>query len=97
MIRHTVVFKLKYPAGSPEETKFLKAASKLSSIPGVHQFECLRQTSKKSDFDFGISMEFSTLKTYEEYNNNPDHISFVKTFWLRDVSNYLEIDFEPLK
>lgn len=97
MIRHTVVFKLKYPKGSPEEKEFLNASVKLSSIPGVHHFECLRQTSKKNNFEYGISMEFDTFKAYEEYNQHPDHIAFVNTFWIRDVDDFLEIDYEPIK
>ncbi len=47
MVRHTVVFKLKFARGSPEETEFLQAAAKLSALPGVLHFESLRQTSKK--------------------------------------------------
>lgn len=97
MIRHTVVFKLKYPKGSPEEKEFLNAALMLSSIPGVRHFECLRQTSKKNNFEYGITMEFDTVKAYEEYNQHPDHIAFVNTFWIRDVDDFLEIDYEPIK
>ncbi len=97
MIRHTVVFKLKYPQGSPQEKEFLDAALNLSSIPGIHHFECLHQVSKKNSFTFGISMEFDTKKAYEEYNQHPDHIAFVKTFWIRDVEDFLEIDYEPIK
>jgi glyoxylate carboligase len=97
MIRHTVVFRLKYPHGAPEEKEFLKAAMKLSSITGIQHFECLRQTSKKNNFDYGISMEFDTIKDYEQYNQHPDHVAFVKTFWIKDVDDYLEIDYEPIK
>ena len=97
MIRHTVVLKLKYPKGSSEESEFLVAAAKLSTIPGVHKFESLRQTSKKNDFDFGLSMEFETLKAYEGYNQHPDHIKFVETYWLKYVEKFLEIDYEPIR
>jgi len=96
MIRHTIVFKLKYSTGSREESKFLNAAVKLSSIPGVHHFECLLQTSKKNNFEYGISMEFDTKEAYEDYNQHLDHVDFVETFWIRDVTDFLEIDFEPL-
>lgn len=96
MIRHTVVFKLKYLHGSPEETEFLNAAAKLSFIPGVHKFECLRQTSKKNNFDYGISMEFDTIQAYEVYNQHPDHTAFVNTYWMRDVVDFLELDYKPL-
>lgn len=96
MIRHTVVFKLKHLQGSSGESEFLNAVGKLSSIPGIHHFECLRQISMKNNFDYGISMEFDTKEAYEDYNQHPDHVDFVKTFWMRDVTNFLEIDFEPL-
>ena len=97
MIRHTVVFKLKHSKGSPEEKKFLNAAMKLSSIPGVQRFECLRQTSKQNNFDYGLSMEFETDKAYQAYNNHPDHVAFVQTFWIKNVEDFLEIDYKPLK
>lgn len=31
------------------------------------------------------------------YNQHPDHVAFVKTFWIRDVDEYLEIDYESIK
>ena len=97
MIRHTVVFKLKYPHHSPEEREFLHEASKLSSIPGVRNFESLRQIGKKNDFDYGLSMEFATMKAYEEYSQHPSHTEFVKTYWVKYVEKFLEIDYEPMR
>lgn len=97
MIRHTVVFKLIHPKDSPGEKAFLNAIMKLSAIPGVQNFECLRQISKKNNFDFGLSMEFQSIKAYEDYNQNPDHIAFVQTYWIKEVKDFMEIDFEPLK
>lgn len=96
MIRHTVVFKLKCPKGSGEENEFLMAAASLSSIPGVLNFESLRQISKKNDFDFGLSMEFVTLQAYNDYNKHPDHTRFVETYWVKYVDKFLEIDYEPI-
>jgi hypothetical protein len=97
MIRHTVVFKLIHPKDSPGEKAFLNAIMKLSSIPGVQNFECLRQISKKNNFDFGLSMDFQSIKAYEDYNQNPDHVAFVQTYWIKEVKDFMEIDFEPLK
>lgn len=97
MIRHTVVFRLKFPKGSPEEKKFVDAAGKLSAIRGVRNFECLRQTSKKNDFEYGLSMEFDTTKAYQEYNEHPDHTKFVQTYWGQYVDKFLEIDYEPME
>jgi heme-degrading monooxygenase HmoA len=96
MIQHTVVLKLKYPKKSREERAFLEAAAKLSSIPGVHNFQSLRQIGKKNYYDYGLSMEFDSMEAYEAYNRHPDHIKFVETFWAKYVEKFLEIDYEPL-
>lgn len=96
MIRHTVVFALVHAKNSHEEEAFLNAIMKLSTIPGVKKFECLRQISKKNKFDFGLSMEFQSPEEYEAYNQHPDHIGFVQTYWINEVKDFLEIDYEPL-
>lgn len=95
-VRHTVVFSLKHPKGSVEEKEFMEAAKKLSSIPGVLHFECLRQTSRKNNFDYGLSMEFETFNAYEAYQKNPAHDTFVQTYWVTNVKEFLEIDYEKL-
>ena len=38
MIRHTVVFRLKHPAGSAAEADFMRAIDGLQTIPGVEKF-----------------------------------------------------------
>ena len=96
MIRHTVVFKLMHTKNSPEEKVFLDAICKLSAIPGVENFELLRQISRKNNFDYGLSMEFATAKAYEDYNQHTDHVAFVQNIWKTEVSDFLEIDYEPL-
>lgn len=96
MIRHTVVFKLIHSKDSPEEKMFLDAICKLSAIPGVGNFELLRQISRKNNFDYGLSMEFNSVKAYEDYNQHPDHVAFVQKVWKTEVSDFLEIDYEPL-
>ncbi|MBU2906461.1 Dabb family protein [Arenibacter algicola] len=96
MIQHTVVLKLKYPKGSPEEKEFLSAAAKLALIPGVHNFQSLRQTGKKNDFDYCLSMEFDNMVAYEAYNTDPDHNRFVATYWAKYVEKFLELDYEPI-
>ena len=96
MIRHTVVFKLKHAAGSDQEKSFLDTAVKLADIPNVEKFECLRQVSKKNIYTFGLSMEFSSDENYQSYNTHPDHRNFVKTRWIPEVADFLEIDYEPL-
>ncbi len=96
MIRHTVTLKLKYPKGSKEEATFLKAAAELKAIPGVKKFEILKQVSTKSDYDYGLSMEFDTSEEYETYNKHPQHMAFVKTYWVANVDKFLELDYEVL-
>jgi len=89
-IRHTVVFRLK---SSTDERDFLAAASKLAALPGVEQFEILRETSPKNDYSFGISMEFADQAAYDGYNEHPDHVRFVESRWLVEVDEFLEIDY----
>ncbi|HTF29053.1 MAG TPA: Dabb family protein [Flavitalea sp.] len=96
MIRHTVVFKLKPSKDSKEELNFFVAARKLKSIPGVQNFECLKQISKKNKFEFGLSMEFTSRELYDNYSAHPEHIIFVKDYWLKDVEDFLEIDYVPM-
>lgn len=97
MIRHTVVFNLKHAAGSLQEKAFLRdARTALESIPGVENFEQLRQVSKKNDYAFGFSMEFADQDAYDGYNAHPRHVKFVRDRWEREVSRFLEIDYEPL-
>jgi hypothetical protein len=96
MIRHTVVFRLKHPAGSPQEAAFLAAATRLAEIPGVRKFEQLRQIGKKNDYAFGFSMEFADQAAYDGYNIHPDHVAFVRDRWAKEVEAFLEIDYTPL-
>jgi hypothetical protein len=95
LIRHTVVFKLKHAARSAEEAEFLQSAMVLQTIPGVRKFERLRQTSKKNEYDFGFSMEFDSPEAYELYNAHPAHVDFVQSRWVREVDQFMEIDYEP--
>jgi heme-degrading monooxygenase HmoA len=95
-IRHTVVFTLSHPERSPAESDFLATAGALSAIPGVEAFEVLRETSPKNAYRFGISMEFADRAAYEGYNEHPEHVRFVQERWLPEVTDFLEVDYEPL-
>jgi hypothetical protein len=95
-IRHTVVFTLAHPEGSPAEADFLTTAGALSAIPGVEAFQILRETSPKNAYRFGISMEFAGPEAYADYNEHPDHVRFVNERWLPEVSDFLEVDYETL-
>lgn len=96
MIRHTVTFRLKHAAGSIAERDFLLAACSLSSIPGVQKFECLRQTSPKNTFTFGLSMEFADAKAYALYSGHAEHEAFVQQRWIPEVEEFLELDYEVM-
>jgi hypothetical protein len=93
-IRHTVVFTLSHPEGSPAEADFLAAAGALAALPGVEAFQILRETSPKNAYRFGISMEFAGPAAYTAYNEHPDHARFVNERWLAEVSDFLEVDYE---
>jgi len=96
-VRHTVVFRLKHALGSAEEAAFLRDAQILTRIPGVESFEALRQTSSKSRYSFGFSMEFADAAAYQHYNTHPEHVRFVQERWLKEVEAFLEIDYEAMK
>jgi quinol monooxygenase YgiN len=96
MIRHTAVFRLKHAAGSAAEAAFLADIKKLHAIPGVEKFEVLRQVSPKSEFSFGISMEFADQAAYDRYNTHPDHTAFVQNIWIPQVAAFTEIDYVAL-
>ena len=96
MIRHTAVFRLNHAAGSPAEKDFLEALAKLKSIKGVEKFEVLRQVSPKSEFKFGVSMEFADQAAYDGYNIHPEHVAFVQGRWIPEVAAFTEIDYVAL-
>jgi len=95
-MKHSVIFRLKYPKGSAEEKSFFEASAKLAALPGVKNFEMLKQVNKKNKYDYGISMEFADNELFEAYNNHPAHQQFIKDYWLRVVEEFLEIDYETM-
>lgn len=96
MIRHSVAFTLHHERGSAAEADFLAAADVLATIPGVERFEKLRETSPKNGFDYAFAFFFDTPEAYAAYNSHPAHVEFVETRWVPEVSDFLEIDTEPL-
>jgi len=96
-IKHMVIFCLKHDKDSLEEKKFLQdSESILSSIPGVKNFEVLRQISSKNDYGFGLAMEFDSKLAYETYSTHPSHVNYVEQRWLKEVVRFLEIDLRAL-
>jgi quinol monooxygenase YgiN len=96
MIQHSVIFTLKHAPGSIQEQAFFEAVRKLATIPGVGQFSCLRQISPKNQFAFGLSMVFASQDEYDQYNQHPLHQAFVEQYWINEVTEFMEIDFQPL-
>jgi hypothetical protein len=94
MIRHSVIFKLRPTLADAEVKLFFDAAAALAKIPGVSKFEILKQVSTKNNFEYGISMEFSTTQQYSEYNVHPSHSDFINKYWMPFVEDFLEIDYE---
>ena len=94
MIHHSVIFSLVHPLNSPEAHHFLQVASELKHIPGVSNFHCVRQTSQKNPYEYVIRMDFETKNSYDEYSAHPDHERFVNEYWMKEVKQFLEIDYE---
>lgn len=93
-IRHMVIFNLRFEKGSDEAQAFLDEGRRLlTEIEVVGEFEVLEQISPKNDYDYGFSMVFETKDDYETYNAHPNHVDFVERRWMKDVTQFLEIDF----
>ena len=94
-IQHMVIFNLSYPEGSAEVEKFLADGTNiLTGIPVVRNFQAFKQVSVKNDYQYGFSMVFSNREDNSTYNNHPDHVAFVQDRWLKEVTDFLEIDFQ---
>ncbi|RXZ79842.1 Dabb family protein [Paenibacillaceae bacterium] len=89
-----VTFSLHAAKDSAEAKVFLKESeAELTAIPGVQQFEVLRQVSAKNDYDYGFSMVFADQAAYDAYNVHPVHQNYVAERWVKEVSRFQEIDF----
>jgi hypothetical protein len=94
-VQHMVIFNLSYQKESAEAKKFIQDGTHiLTGIPVVKNFQAFNQVSKKNNFQFGFSMVFANRADYDIYNKHPDHVSFVQNRWMKEVSDFLEIDFE---
>lgn len=94
-IQHMVIFNLPYKKGSGKASKFLNDGNRiLTGIPVVRDFQVFLQVSEKNDYQYGFSMVFSNQEDYSTYNNHPDHVAFVEERWMKEVTDFLEIDFK---
>jgi hypothetical protein len=97
-IKHMVIFCLKHEIGSNADVQFLEDGRDiLSSIPTVANFQAFKQVSAKNDYDYGFSMDFTDQAAYNFYNEHPKHTDFVTNRWLKEVSRFLEIDFQAVQ
>ena len=96
LLVHTVFFSLNDNKNSDGEAYFFEAAKKLSEIPGVFDFKCVKQISAKNNFDYGLTMSFENDEAYQGYTDHPDHVDFVEKIWKKHVREFLEIDYRDL-
>ena len=96
MIRHSVILTLYSSLSPSEKMQFFAAVAELKRIPGVQNFEVLKQISSKNPFQFGISMEFESQEAYDFYSNHSQHVVFVEKYWAACVEAFLEIDYQKL-
>jgi len=90
-IQHTVTLRLHEGV---DQQWFLGKARALAVLPGVHEFEILRQIgSKAAQFELALSMYFDTDEDYQSYNNHPIHVDFVENVWIPNVAEFLELDY----
>lgn len=94
-IQHLVIFNLPYLEDSVEARTFLEDGTRiLTGIPVVKNFQAFQQVSEKNDYQYGFSMVFANQDDYDIYNKHPDHVAFVQERWLKEVTDFLEIDFK---
>lgn len=92
-ITHMVTFTLYAGKDTAEAEAFLKeSAEALAVIPGVENFQVLRQVSAKNEFDYSFSMVFTDQAAYDAYNEHPVHRRYVEERWEKEVSRFQEID-----
>jgi hypothetical protein len=93
-IQHMVIFNLKHEKGSAEARKFIQDGTRiLTGIPVVQNFQSFSQISPKNKYSYGFSMVFANREDYATYNSHSAHVAFVQDRWMKEVSEFLEIDF----
>jgi len=67
----TVFFNLKYPVGSPEANKVLRYAQEnLTQIPGVADFQILKQVDAESGYQYRMTVLFPDKASYEFFKGH---------------------------
>jgi quinol monooxygenase YgiN len=91
-----VMFSLNHASGSLQEKAFLRDARTLQGLPGVENFEVLRQVGEDAPYRFALAMAFADAGALDAYLRNPRHAKFMRERWDREVAEYLAFDCEPI-
>jgi heme-degrading monooxygenase HmoA len=92
MIQHLVLVQLRHASGSAAETTFLEGCQMLAGIPGVEDFEVLRQMNPDTEWRFAFSMRFADQQAYDDYKVHPDHVAFGEKVWAPAVTVGQDVD-----
>jgi hypothetical protein len=95
-MRHAGLFNFKTTVTEAEKQDFFAALKDLETILGVQKMEVSRQTSSKTKFQYGFSMEFGDEDIYGMYQIHPKHEAFVKNYWAKMVEDFMEMDTEQM-
>lgn len=70
-IVRTVLFSLNYPIGSPQANKVLRYAQEnLTQIPGVEDFQILKQADEKAGAQYRMTLLFPDKASFEFYKRH---------------------------
>lgn len=89
-IRFFSAFRLKHETGSEAETEFLREYSALGSVPGVENFELMREITPKewSTCEWVVMWEFADLAAHTAFHEHPAHHKFVAEYWNTGVAEF---------
>ena len=93
MIKHVVCFKLK-EGESPEKAKEVLLSMK-GNVPMIKDIEVgVDLLHSERSYDVYLSVILENMKALEEYQNDPYHVSVVKTHMHKVRQSSVAIDFE---
>lgn len=95
MIQHMVMFNLKHQENSLQEKAFFVQLQNLTLIPAVKTLNISRQFSQINPYQYVVSMMFDSQKSYHSYLKDQQHENFVRSYWLLEVAEFLEVDLIP--
>jgi len=89
-IRFFSAFRLNHEPGSEAEADFLREYVALGSLPGVENFELMREITPPewSTCEHVVMMEFADLAANEAFHAHPAVIRFVTERWDAEVAEF---------